>query len=535
MLYSPKDRSYEEAVNALLSLQSNQSVIIQSTLQRKNDKETMGKIILEEMTQYCKSIDIDFDKLSVIHVAGTKGKGSTCAITESLIRNQGFTTGLFTSPHLISPRERIRINGEMISKELFTKYFWICWDTLIKDFDTQLPNYFRYLTLMALKAFQDQGVQCIILEVGIGGRMDATNVVPKTAVSGISALGFDHMNLLGDTLPEIALEKACIMKKGVPVFTVASQAPEAMKVIENHSKLMESPLSVAPTLLQYNFSGDIGLKGEHQRENASLAVALANCWIAQQKHIPLNQIFNSNNNNKYNLYNSQINNYSSEYFTPLLESFEKGLRDCQWPGRAQHFTSEHFPNIDFYLDGAHTPESSVVCVNWWKSVASNDSNTIHAMIFNSTGGRNPNSFLKPIIDSIDNKEIPIFNLVLIPTLSIGKAIDNKYYIKEIKNQSNNSNNNNNNNNNIGSNVIPDKAATIQPKEDTWEDYCVNRYIEISTNNPHPVEAFENIESSIEKIKELGQNGKKNVKVLVTGSLYLIGGVLQTLLKEKSFT
>ncbi|KAN0022459.1 hypothetical protein ACTFIU_004650 [Dictyostelium citrinum] len=545
MLYSPKDRSYEEAVNALLSLQSNQSVIVSWTKERRDNKEECTKFLMEEMRNYCKTLGIDLSRESIIHVAGTKGKGSTCAITESIIREQGFSTGLFTSPHLISPRERIRINGEMISKEMFSNYFWQCWDLLINDYQTQLPNFFRFLTLMALKIFQDEKIQCTILEVGIGGRMDSTNIFPKPMVTGISALGYDHQNLLGNTLAEIALEKAGIMKVGIPVFTVSSQLPEAMDVLVDHSNKTKSPLSIVPSIDQYTTSSDnnnnnkiesIGLKGNHQLENASLAIALANCWFKKQTFKDVNEIFNCSENHKQ--YNYETNNYNVTQFTPLLKSIELGLKNCEWAGRAQHFTNpSHFPNMDFYLDGAHTVESSIVMLNWWKSIVNSNDNandTVHILIFNSTGGRNPTSFLTPIIQSIDNKEIPIFNKSIIPNIIIEKPIDKKYYIKEIiqSNQSSSSSSTTT----TTTTTIPDNAAatpTEIKEPSTWEDFVVQCYDKIS-NKSHPCIPADSIESSIEIARELSENGTKNVKVLITGSLYLVGGVLKVLLKEKSF-
>ncbi|KAK5582351.1 hypothetical protein RB653_003934 [Dictyostelium firmibasis] len=528
MLYSAKDRSYEESVNALLSLQSNQSVIVTWTKERRDNKEECTKMLMEEMRDYCKTLDIDLNRESIIHVAGTKGKGSTCAITESIIREQGFSTGLFTSPHLISVRERIRINGEMISKEMFSKYFWQCWDLLVKDFQTQLPNYFRYLTLMALKIFQDENIQCTILEVGIGGRMDSTNIFPKPMVTGISALGYDHQNLLGNTLAEIALEKAGIMKAGIPVFTVASQLPEAMNVLVNHSNQVKSPLAIVPSIDQYTIGGNgkiesIGLKGEHQLENASLAIALANCWFKKQNFKDSNEIFIATDN--HSRYRYETNNYNVSQFTPLLKSIELGLKNCEWAGRAQHFTNPtHFPNMDFYLDGAHTVESSIVMLNWWKSIVKNYNNnndTVYILLFNSTGGRNPSSFLKPIIQSINDKEIPIFDKAIIPNIIIEKPIDKKYYIKELTQAT-------------PSTTTPDNAAsTTITESSTWEDFVVECYDKLS-NKTHQCIPADSIESSIELAKELSENGTKNVKVLVTGSLYLVGGVLKVLLQEKSF-
>ncbi|KAF2072813.1 hypothetical protein CYY_005887 [Polysphondylium violaceum] len=510
-IHIPVDNTYEEAINTLLSLQSNQGVILSWINQRKNDKEGATKILLEDMLGYCRVLNINLnDKQSVIHVAGTKGKGSTCALVESLIRNQGFSTGLFTSPHLLSPRERIRINGDMISKELFTKYFWIVWDTLRQNYkDQEMPNFFKFLTLLALKTFQEENIECTILEVGIGGRMDSTNIFPRPVATGISALGYDHMNVLGDTLQEIAGEKAGIMKTDIPVFTVSSQPSEAMEVLVKQSKTMSSPLCVAPSLSEYGFNDKISLDGQHQRENCALALALANCWLSKQTKIPLENIYSNVEENKhqYKQYQYNINNYSSAFFKPLSPSIQKAITTCEWAGRAQHYVMDQYPNIDFYLDGAHTPESSLVCLEWWKTVVNSsatkdsDKDTHYIFVYNSTGGRNPKSFLQPFITSIKDKEIPMFDLSIIPSITIDKTLD--------------------------------KNSMLVEKAQVWEDFVVKCFNELSEDSCKVV-ASKNVDNCLESIIEYSDNGKKKVKVLVTGSLYLVGNALKFLMKDKAF-
>jgi len=521
-VHVPVDNTYEEAVNTLLSLQSNQGVILSWIAQRKNDKEGSTKILMAEMEGFCKVLNIDVNnKQSVIHVAGTKGKGSTCALVESLIRNQGFSTGLFTSPHLLSPRERIRINGEMISKELFTKYFWMVWNCLKQNYkDEELPNFFKFLTLLALKTFQEENIECTILEVGIGGRMDSTNIFPQPVTTGISALGYDHMNVLGDTLAEIAAEKAGIMKRNIPVFTVSSQPSEAMDVLLAQSRNMNSPLCVVPSLSEYGFNDKISLNGEHQRENCALALALSNCWLSKQTKVPLDQIYNNQNNQQYKNYQYDINNYSSSFFKPLPVQIQKAITSCEWAGRAQHYVMTDYPNIDFYLDGAHTPESSLVCLEWWKTVVNNtsdnDENTEYIFVYNSTGGRNPKNFLLPFITSMKKKEIPIFNLSIIPSISIDKPLDKNSML--IKQQS--------------STTTP---TTAPVKEEVWEDFVVKSFHELAeNNNSFNIVPSKSVENCLESIIDYSDSGKKKVKVLVTGSLYLVGNILKLLMKDKAF-
>ena len=193
------------------------------------------------------------DDLRVVHVAGSKGKGSTCIQTESLLRARGLKTGLFTSPHLIDLRERFRINGKPVNNDTFRQHFWFVWDRLHEsDQDDatpppptppsgeirKVPGFFRFMTLLAFKIFVEEGVDAAIIEVGIGGRLDATNVIEKPVVCGISLLDFDHVQILGGSLPKIAAEKAGIMKPGAPCFTIP-QRQSAMETLVKKAAALE--------------------------------------------------------------------------------------------------------------------------------------------------------------------------------------------------------------------------------------------------------------------------------------------------------
>ena len=191
--------------------------------------------------------------LSVIHVAGTKGKGSTCAFVEHIARECGVRTGLYTSPHLVDVRERFRIDGVPVSKTVFVKNFW--W--LKRNIDAKcrdlggVPAYFRFLTLLGFRIFAEEKVECCILEVGLGGRLDATNLVRAPVVCGITSLGMDHVEVLGDTLAKIAREKAGIFKPRVPAIT-SPQPEEAMAALKARATEIEaSALTIAPPLRAY--------------------------------------------------------------------------------------------------------------------------------------------------------------------------------------------------------------------------------------------------------------------------------------------
>ena len=171
-------------------------------------------------------LDIDTSSLKVVQVAGSKGKGSTCAFVEHILhKGFGVKTGLFTSPHLVSATERFRINTDPVSEELFVEHFWWIWDKLYEagiTFDhDHFPSFFTFFTLMAVRIFMQQGVEIAILEVGIGGRLDSTTaVIDNLAACAISVLDYDHTSMLGNTLTQIAGEKAAVMRDGLPACII---------------------------------------------------------------------------------------------------------------------------------------------------------------------------------------------------------------------------------------------------------------------------------------------------------------------------
>ena len=202
----------------------------------------------------------------LIHVAGTNGKGSVCAMIDSICRAQGYRTGLFISPHLVTFRERIRVNGEMISEAAVADGLTIIRD-LVADWDPH-PTFFEVTTALALKHFGGAKIDIAILETGLGGRLDATNAV-QSDVSVITPIDLDHEEWLGHTLAEIAGEKAGIIKPRVPVVS-ASQQPQAEEVIRARAAECGSPVQ----FVNETYHGSpVALCGEYQKQNAALAIA----------------------------------------------------------------------------------------------------------------------------------------------------------------------------------------------------------------------------------------------------------------------
>ena len=257
--------------------------------------------------------------LRFIHVAGTNGKGSTCAMLESIYRAAGLRVGLFTSPHLVAFGERIQVNRRLISEDDLARRVAEL-QPLLADFsDETHPTFFEVVTVMALRYFAGKKCDLVIWETGLGGRLDATNIVTPLA-SVITNVQFDHQEWLGDTLAKIAVEKAGIIKPGVPVVT-ATDEPEALSVVTETANRLHAPLTVVNRLDSERAATNaetVSLLGDHQRLNASLARAVVRVL---QKQIPVSD-----------------------------EAIRTGLGQVEWAGRLQVLPRA---NQTILLDGAH--------------------------------------------------------------------------------------------------------------------------------------------------------------------------------------
>lgn len=310
------------------------------------------RVNLEATRRMLALLDAPHAGLRVVHIAGTKGKGSVSAMVESVLRTAGHSTGLFTSPHIVSWRERIRINGEPISEDDVARLA-----TEVRPVVEQVeaeglrrPSFFEACTAMALLAFAEAGLDLCVVEVGLGGRLDATNVLTPL-VSVITTLGIDHTRVLGRTLQQIAAEKAGIIKPGVPVV-VAPQEPEAAAVVARVAQHQRAPLRPArpfvvaparrvdPDELQPNRLPPIGermrgtfagreltplvpLLGAHQAINAGVAAEV--CWVLRERG-----------------------------FAVRPEDFARGLERVRWPGRVDLIGIHPW----LIADCAHTGESA---------------------------------------------------------------------------------------------------------------------------------------------------------------------------------
>jgi len=181
------------------------------------------------------------NKLNIIHITGTKGKGSTCAFVESLLNRSGYRTGLFSSPHLIEVRERIKLNGKPLSYEKFVRYFEHCYSLLVDGWresvdEYEKPSYFQFLTCMMFYVFSEEAVDVAVVEVGIGGEFDFTNIVSEPVACGVASLGLDHCSILGRSVEEIAWQKAGIFKRSCTAFTVGHESVSVVDVMKKRAE-----------------------------------------------------------------------------------------------------------------------------------------------------------------------------------------------------------------------------------------------------------------------------------------------------------
>ena len=326
--------NYESAVRYLLSLGRELGAPTQATAAKFN---------LENITVLMERLGRPDRTYPIVHIAGTNGKGSTAAFLEAILRAAGFRTGLNTSPHLERINERIRINGEEVSDQIFAETF-----TRVQEVIEELlaagrleahPTYFECVTALAFEVFARERVEFAVVEVGLGGRLDATNIV-RPQVSVITRIDFDHENYLGHSLEEIAREKAGIVKAGVPVAT-APQLPEVREVLRGKARELDATIvdtgedfdlereiaeaGCARALARARARGEAvrlapGLPGRFQLENALNAAATARLLQARG----------------YRITNQNI---------------EQGIRSTEWPGRLERLQA----GPDVYLDGAHNP------------------------------------------------------------------------------------------------------------------------------------------------------------------------------------
>ncbi len=265
------------------------------------------------------------DKIKIVHIAGTNGKGSTAAILANILKCSGYKTGLYTSPHLVEYTERIRINNKEISKNDFSEYInEIC--NIADKNDVRLTE-FEILTVCAYKYFYDKKVDIAVIETGLGGRFDATNVCKKTFLSIITSISLDHTDRLGSTIEQIAFEKAGIIKEKSAVITEISN--KGFKVIKEIAEARRAKLVVVANYTEMNYKNGVNYAVIHDKKYEFPLLGL------------------------YQKSNLSLVMKALEYFKITPGSLKEGLRTVNWCARLEYIKSRNL-----IADGAHNPDGA---------------------------------------------------------------------------------------------------------------------------------------------------------------------------------
>eukprot|EP00758_Cryptobia_borreli_P002741 Tbor_TRINITY_DN3250_c0_g1::TRINITY_DN3250_c0_g1_i1::g.23675::m.23675/K01930/FPGS; folylpolyglutamate synthase len=372
------------------------------------------------------------DTLTIIHVAGTKGKGTTCTFASNLLeKSYNKKVGLFTSPHLFDVRERIQINNKFISKEQFTEYFFQVHEAIHKmtsgdeselDLESaKRENFFRFMFLLSLFIFKRENVDVAVIEVGIGGRLDTTNIINKPAVCGITALGMDHMDILGETIEDITREKAGIMKEGVICFSNTQLFHPSMRaILQAESIRYNAPLVFIDTdVFPFSTMPILKMTGQHFIENASLGLALARtvCGIQVSQPISLsesNTLMHVTMDGR-----SQEIDMRSVLQDNITSMGAAGSDYTETP--ILHSKSINLQNSKLFLDGAHNTESmrAMVESGWYFPTVSIDTSdrvveTPRKRIVILYSTRDPLSMLQGLVPYAQHIDRVIFALIPSP-------------------------------------------------------------------------------------------------------------------------
>jgi folylpolyglutamate synthase len=504
-----KERTYETALALLDVLASNRAVV--NMIQNSN--RDMNLDAIPEMLEWVRKAGYsvgDFNKLNVIHVAGTNGKGSVCAMINAILQQYGQESptscqsvdranleqlnkaggprkpgkiGLYTSPHLVTVRERIRINNVPISQSLFASNFFALWDRFTAaaassghpdpESPETKPGYFRYLTIMALHVFLQEGVETAIVECGIGGEYDSTNILTKDAVTvgAITKLGIDHVGMLGDTIEKIAWHKGGIIKDMMCCFTVP-QVEEAMGVLRERAKAKGAVLSVVTRRKEIdNEEVKLGVEGDFQKDNASLAIAVAEAHL---KKIGFTEDLDSGK---------------------LPDKFVRGLEGVKWEGRCE---VRKEGNIEWCIDGAHTLDGIETTARWFAEKLHGVPKGESMLIFNQ-----------------QTRDAPA--LVWSLHLNLQQATGARHIFSNAAFCTNNPYK-------VDAQATPDAIdLTVQKASaDAWSELEPDTEIRI----------FASIEEAINNAREVAKDSEV-LKVLVVGSLHLVGGFLKVLHKDST--
>ncbi|KAH8697590.1 folylpolyglutamate synthase [Talaromyces proteolyticus] len=469
-LLETRRRKARPKTAAILSSTSQDAINARGTQTVRGIPSLFG---MQEWLQRLGHSDRDVDNLNIIHIAGTKGKGSTCAFTRSFLRAHGLRTGfpkrigLYTGPDLQCIRDRIQIDDRPISEDLFTRYFFEVWENIMShDVEkntepTKQPRYLQFLALLAFHTFIREDVDAAIFETHHGGEYDATNVIRAPVVTGITSLGMDHIAQLGPTIENIAWHKAGVFKAGAPALSVAQEAGPA-EVLRNRATEKKTKL----TFISTNMSLPVNLKALSvpvQRLNCSLALELTKTFL---QHRAPEHSLNSND-------------------------ISMGVENFSWAGR---FEILQDGELLWFLDGAHNTLSLEQAAEWFaKNTNSLKTQRYRVLIFSHfSEGRDGVTLVKCLAHALsEHGAMP--DHVIFTTYQ--ERDDGSTRIdKTLK---------------IPETPFPDLCAIYAS---LWKD--IDPQAAVSTEP--------SIEGAIKLAKGIGVE-RCGVQVFVTGSLHLVGG------------
>ena len=381
--------SYEEAVNYILDV---------PRFTKKN--------VLEDTERFFDFLGRPGENARIVHVAGTNGKGSVCAFVASVLERAGISTGFFSSPHLVDIRERFRLNGEMIGREAFAACLNRVMDSLEafrqKTGKTEYhPTFFELLFFMGMLWFSEQKAEAIVLETGMGGRLDATNVVRQPAVCVITRIGMDHMEYLGDTKEEIAGEKAGIIKQHTPVVFWDDDPSVSQVVVEKAKKMDAEVIPVSDQEVGFfNFKNktvDFSMRSGYyeyirvclhtpavyQRQNAALAVRALE------------------------VLNGKLTEEERNAGRITREAIEEGLSAAHWSGRME----EVLPGV--VIDGAHNEDGVSAFL---ESVAEDGCEGTRSLLFSVVSDKRAGAMAEQILKS------GLFSMIAAAPMESGRSV-----------------------------------------------------------------------------------------------------------------
>ncbi|KAK3335298.1 Mur ligase [Cercophora scortea] len=498
-------RDYPTALTLLSSLQSNSTIVSLFSSSSAKPPADLNALAIPEMLAWLARAGYTPQSLAAtglrcIHVAGTKGKGSVSTLAASILRQYpaACPVGTYTSPHVLTVRERILINGLPISPDKFTEYFYEVWDTLtaaaIKHGDlvpaemggvdgpATKPFYFRFLTILALHTFVREGVKSAVIECGIGGEYDATNVLDKEMVTAavVTQLGIDHVNMLGNTVEEIAWHKAGVWKEGVKGFTrrVEGEAGErVMRVLRERAaeKGVSELVGIEDREVE-KWKGVEGarLEGPWQKMNMAIAAAAAREHLTRIG-VKLEGRFGEKGR-----------------LGDMPEEFVRGLREAKLPGRCEVVRDAE--GVEWFVDGAHTAESLAGVGEWFVGKTERDDGVVRVLVFNQQD-RDPAVLLGALLGAFAGRK------------------------------------------GLFAHAVFTRNEELPPAEGETRDLAVQTKALAALRGTEgfgePLEAVttDSVRAAVQRVREIAKRAAeegKTCQVLVTGSFHLVGAVLKTI-------